>query len=338
MKRGVLMVMKIWLLVCLGVFLKLGLASGSQWQEKAETERKMVWYTTIGSADAKMLIDQFRQRYPKIDAEYFRSGGPQLVERIFTEARAGKHIWDVFMNSAIYTHLLNEKGMLAVYESPEARFYRDGYKDRRGTWTSIYTNYAVAGYNTKLVPKEEVPKTYADLLKRFWFGQIGLDAKAYEWFAVVIRGMGEEKGLSLMRQLAKNKAQLRNGRELVAELVAAGEFKLALTAYSQNYETLKLRGAPVDWVALDPVYANIHPVALSSKAPHPHAGKLFIDFVLSKTGQEIIRAQRRIPDRIDTPPDPARLIDGINPVFGSAEMYGDFNRYIKLFQETFAAN
>ncbi len=214
------MVMKIWLLVCLGVLLKYGLASGSQWQEKAETERKMVWYTTIGSADAKMLIDQFRQRYPKIDAEYFRSGGPQLVERIFTEARAGKHIWDVFMNSAIYTHLLNEKGMLAVYESPEARFYRDGYKDRRGTWTSIYTNYAVAGYNTKLVPKEEVPKTYADLLKRFWFGQIGLDAKAYEWFAVVIRGMGEEKGLSLMRQLAKNKAQLRNGRELVAAVRA----------------------------------------------------------------------------------------------------------------------
>ena len=338
MKRDAFVVMKIWVLVCLGVLLKYGLASGSQWQEKAETERKMVWYTTIGSADAKMLIDQFRQRYPKIDAEYFRSGGPQLVERIFTEARAGKHIWDVFMNSAIYTHLLNEKGMLAVYESPEARFYRDGYKDRRGTWTSIYTNYAVAGYNTKLVPKEEVPKTYADLLKRFWFGQIGLDAKAYEWFAVIIRGMGEEKGLSLMRQLAKNKAQLRNGRELVAELVAAGEFKLALTAYSQNYETLKLRGAPVDWVALDPVYANIHPVGLSSKAPHPYAGKLFIDFVLSKTGQEIIRAQRRIPDRIDTPPDPARLIDGINPVFGSAEMYGDFNRYIKLFQETFAAN
>jgi iron(III) transport system substrate-binding protein len=338
MKRGVLMVMKIWFLVCLGVLLKPELASGSQWQEKAEAERKMVWYTTIGSADAKMLIDQFRQRYPKIDAEFFRTGGPQLVERIFTEARAGKHIWDVFMNSAIYTHLLNEKGMLAVYESPEARFYRDGYKDRRGTWTSIYTNYAVAGYNTKLVPKEEVPKTYADLLKRFWLGQIGLDAKSYEWFAVVIRGMGEEKGLSLMRQLAKNKAQLRNGRELVAELVAAGEFKLALTAYSQNYETLKLRGAPVDWVALDPVYANIHPVALSSKAPHPHAGKLFIDFVLSKTGQEIIRAQRRIPDRIDTPPDPARLIDGINPVFGSAEMYGDFNRYIKLFQDTFVAN
>jgi iron(III) transport system substrate-binding protein len=242
------------------------------------------------------------------------------------------------MNSAIYTHLLNEKGMLAVYQPPEARFYRDGYKDLRGTWTSIYTNYAVAGYNTRLVPKEEVPKSYADLLKRFWTGQIGMDAKSYEWFAVVARGMGYEKGMGFMRQLAKQKVQLRNGRELVAELVAAGEFKLALTAYSQNFETLKLRGAPVEWIALDPVYANIHPLALSANAPHPNAGRLFIDFLLSKPGQELLRAQKRIPDRVDTPPDPARLIEGIKPVFGSSEMYGDFNRYIRLFQEIFIAN
>jgi iron(III) transport system substrate-binding protein len=328
---------KILLLVGLGLFVS-SPTPGQQLKEKAEAEQKMVWYTTIGSADAKMLIDEFRRRYPKIDAEYFRTGGPQLVERIFTEARAGKHLWDVFMNSAIYTHLLNEKGMLAVYQSPEAKHYREGYKDPRGTWVSIYTNYAVAGYNTKQVPREEVPKSYMDLLKPFWSGQIGLDAKSYEWFAVVVRGLGEEKGLNFMRQLAKNKIQLRNGRELVSELVAAGEFKLALTAYSQNYESLRLRGAPVDWVALDPVYANIHPVGLSSNAPHPNAGKLFIDFLLSKAGQEVLRAQKRIPDRLDTPPDPPRLIEGIKPVFGERDMYNDFNKYIKLFQETLAAN
>jgi iron(III) transport system substrate-binding protein len=332
------MLAKIWLSVFLGLFLECEIAPASQWKEPAESEKKMVWYTTIGSADAKILIDEFRRRYPKIVAEYFRTGGPQLVERIFTEARAGKHLWDVFMNSAIYTQLLIERSMLAVYQSPESRFYRDGYKDPRGTWTSIYTNYAVAGYNTKLVAKDEVPKSYSDLLKPVWTGQIGMDAKSYEWFAVVVRGLGEEKGLSLMRQLAKNKVQLRNGRELVAQLVAAGEFKLALTAYSQNYETLKLGGAPMDWVALNPVYANIHPIALSAKAPNPNAGKLFIDFLLSKVGQEILRAQKRIPDRIDTPPEIPRLTEGIKPAFGSPEMYGEYNRYIKLFQEIFATN
>jgi iron(III) transport system substrate-binding protein len=329
---------RIALFICLLVSPIPGVALGSQWQERAEAEGKVVWYTTIGSADAKMLVDGFRRRYPKIAAEYYRTGGPQLVERMFTEARAGRHLWDVFMNSAIYTHLLNEKGMLAVYDSPESRFYRDGYKDARSTWTSIYTNYAVAGYNTRSVAKHEVPKSYSDLLKPIWSGQIGMDAKAYEWFAVVVRGLGEDKGLSLLRQLAKNKVHLRNGRDLVADLVAAGEFKLALTAYSQSYENLRQRGAPVDWVALDPVYANIHPIGLSAKASNPNAGKLFIDFLLSKPGQEILRAQKRIPDRIDTPPELPRLIEGIKPVFGSPEMYGEYNRYIKLYQETFGAS
>ena len=91
-------------------------------------------------------------------------------------------------------------------------------------------------------------------------------------------------------------------RNLLAQLVAAGEFKGALTAYSQTFEVLKPAGAPVDWVYLNPVFANIHPTGVAAKAPHPNAARLFIDFVLSKRGQELIRGMNRIPDRIDTPP------------------------------------
>ena len=90
MIRRKCIVVKIGLLLSMGLSLMPRFAPASQWKEQAEVEKKMVWYTTIGSADAKMLIDHFRQRYPKVTAEYFRTGGPQLVERIFTEARAGK--------------------------------------------------------------------------------------------------------------------------------------------------------------------------------------------------------------------------------------------------------
>ena len=313
-------------------------SADSPWREKAEAEGKVVWYTTISANDCKMLSDRFRQQYAKIEVQCFRTGGPQLVERIFTEARAGRHLWDVFMNSGIYTNLLTQKNMLAVYVSPEAQFYREGFKDPKGTWVSIYTNYAVAGYNTKFVPKEEAPKAYADLLKPAWRGQLGMDAKSYEWFAVVSRGLGDDKNFNFMRDLAKTQIQLRNGRELVAQLVAAGEFKIGLNSYSHNFESLKQQGAPIEWVPLNPVYANIHPVGLSPKAPHPNAGKLFIDFLLSKAGQEVLRASKRIPDRIDTPPDPPRLIEGIKPAFGTQDIYDDFNRHVKLFNEIFGVN
>ena len=104
-----------------------------------------------------------------------------------------------------------------------------------------------------------------------------------------------------MRELAKQ-TQLRAGRTLLAQLVAAGEFKGALTAYSQTFEVLKPSGAPVDWVYLNPVFANIHPTGVAAKAPHPNAARLFVDFVLSKRGQELIRGMNRIPDRIDVTP------------------------------------
>ena len=55
-------------------------------------------------------------------------------------------------------------------------------------------------------------------------------------------------------------------------LVAAGEFNGTLTAYIHNFDTLKQSGAPVDWVALPPSFANLHPVALNVKAPHPNLG------------------------------------------------------------------
>jgi iron(III) transport system substrate-binding protein len=257
-----------------------------------------------------------------------------MVERIVTENRAGQSLWDVVMTSSFYGHNLKKRGLFASYDSPERKFYRDGYKDPQATWTSAYTNYAALGYNTRAVPKASVPKSYSDLLKPEWKGQIGLEGRAYEWFGTMLKAMGEEKGLSYMRDLAKQ-AQLRAGRTLLAQLVAAGEFKGALTAYSQTFEVLKPSGAPVDWVYLNPVFANIHPTGVAAKAPHPNAGRLFIDFVLSKRGQELIRGMGRIPDRVDTPPDQARLIEGIKPVFAPTEVLEDFERYAKIFHEIF---
>jgi iron(III) transport system substrate-binding protein len=161
-----------------------------------------------------------------------------------------------------------------------------------------------------------------------------MDSRPYEWFGTMLKAMGEEKGLAYMRELAKQ-TQLRAGRTLVAQLVAAGEFKGALTGYSQTFEVLKPSGAPVDWIYLNPVFANIHPTGVAAKAPHPNAARLFIDFILSKRGQELIRGMNRIPDRIDTPPDQARLIEGIKPAFAPTEVLEEFERYAKLFHEIF---
>ena len=305
-------------------------AAASEWKDKAEAEGKLTWYASLSATDARRLIDRFKELYPKIDAQFYRAGDAQLMERILAESRAGRFDWDVVSTTGYYAYSLKKRGMLASYDSPERKFIRAGHKDPQASWTSIYTNYTVVGYNNRLVAKDNVPKSHMDLLKPIWKGQIGLVSTAYEWFAVMLQGMGNEKGMALMRELAKQQPQLRNGRTLLAQFVAAGEVNSALAAYSQNFENLKRDGAPVDWVPLDPVYGNLNPMGLSAKAPHPSAGKLFIDFVLSKVGQETIRAQRRAPGRIDVLPDPPKIAQGFNAILTADEVYENFDRYVRF--------
>ncbi len=319
--------------VCLGVHLPLRAA---ELRDKAESEGKVVFYASMNTSDTKALVDGFKQAYPKIDAQFYRSSDSQLMEKITTEARAGKPFCDVISITGFYAHLLKKRGMLEAYDSPERRYYRDSYKDPQALWTSIYTTYAVFGYNTRLVPKASVPRSYEDLLGPEWKAQIGMEGRAYEWFATTLRNMGgEEKGLAFMRRFAQQQPQPQTGRTLIAQLVAAGEFRGSVTVYSQSYELLKATGAPVEWVALDPVYGSVHPTGIAAKAPHPNAARLLVDFLLSKRGQEILRSLRRIPDRTDTPPDPPRLIEGIRPAVTSPEIYDDFDRYVRLFNEVF---
>jgi iron(III) transport system substrate-binding protein len=90
--------------------------------------------------------------------------------------------------------------------------------------------------------------------------------------------------------------------------MTAGEFPLAVT-YAHTVEYTRSKGAPIDWVPLDPMIAISQPIALYRNAPHPNAGKLFIDFVLSQEGAKMLRGQQRIPARLDVEP----LTERLNP-------------------------
>jgi len=60
---------------------------------------------------------------------------------------------------------------------------------------------------------------------------------------------------------------------------------------------LKKDGAKVDWVALEPVVSILEVIAVTSKTAHLNASKLFVDFMLSVEGQNLIRGFGRIPGR-----------------------------------------
>ena len=98
----------------------------------------------------------------------------------------------------------------------------------------------------------------------------------------------------------------RDGNVLIANLLAAGEFPVAIT-YAHLVERLRTRGAPVDWVPVKPMIAAPISIALLARSMHPNAADLFVDTVLSKEGSELLNAMGRVPTRNDVSPLAKRL-------------------------------
>ena len=171
------------------------------------------------------------------------------------------------------------------------------------------------GYNTKLVPPAEVPKSYADLLAPKWRGKLGIESSNVAWFASVAKAMGDDKGLAYFQNLAATGPQVRSGHTLLTELVVAGEVPIALTVYNQAVDKLKEKGAPIEWKALTPTFGRPNGVSVAKRAEHPHAALLFVDFMLSLEGQRLIQKVNRVPasNKVDSKLNdfPYEMIDPI---------------------------
>jgi iron(III) transport system substrate-binding protein len=264
----------------------------------AKKEGRVSFYTSMGADECKLLIDAFQAKHPSIRVEMTRLGSEKLLQRIITESRAGSHLFDAVTNSGMEIYLLAKMGLLARYTTPEFSSFMADSKDPAGRWVDMYSNLRMIGYNTKLVPKEKIPRRYEDLLEPGWKGQIGFPEGQYSWYGTMLKIMGEERGRKFFQGLARQELNYRSAQVMVAQMISAGEFNLGFTYDTQ---ILRFRGrvAPIDVAPMPFVTKNIHPLALAAHAPHANAGKVFIDYVLSKEGQIFIKNMGRVISRSD---------------------------------------
>jgi iron(III) transport system substrate-binding protein len=301
----------------------------------------------MDTEEANQYAKEFSKKYPFVRPEVFRSSGEKVQARFLVEHRANVHNADIFQTSIVQVYQLKNAGLLAKYISEESASYTEGFKDPLGYWTAFYLIPYVIGYNTKLVSAKDAPNSYEELLNPKWKGQmIGLETEEYQWFYHLVQILGKEKGLDYMRRLAGQNLQMRKGHTLLAQLVAAGEMALAVVVYSNRVERMRMSGAPIDWVRFKgptdwvrfkgPTITAINAISIPEKAPHPNAAKLFVDFVLSKEGQNLLRGLRRIPARPDVLPDPPSLTKGLNLYAARPEgMIESYNETVTRFDEIF---
>lgn len=268
----------------------------------AKKEGAATWYTTFTAQDAKVITDAFEKRYG-VKVTVWRTRAEKIVQRLITEARAGRYEADAVEMDDSEMEALRREKLLAEFYSPSFKDLPPGVLPVHRHYAPVRFNIFTLAYNTTLVKPEDVPNSYEDLLHAKWVGRLGIETTDVPWFASVVKAMGEEQGLRYFKKLANMKPDMRTSHILVAELVAAGEIPLVITAYNHNVETLKKKGAPVEWKPLPPTFGAASAIGVPKQAPHPHAGLLFADFLLSQEGQELIRSLNRVPSSrtVDSP-------------------------------------
>jgi iron(III) transport system substrate-binding protein len=268
--------------------------------EGAKKEGVVSIYTSMPLDDMAALTSAFEAKYG-VKAKVWRSGSEKILQRGLLEAKANRFEVDVFETNSPETEVLSREKVLIAANSPYLNELIPQAIPSHKEWIATRLNIFTCAYNTKLVKKEELPKTYQDLLDPKWKGKLSVEADDSDWLAETVMKMGEEKGLALFREIArKNAVSVRKGHTLLSNLVASGEVPLALTVYNYKIEQMKNSGAPIDWFALDPTIARPNANGVARNAPHPHAALLFQDFELTE-GQVILGKRDFIPTSTKVP-------------------------------------
>jgi iron(III) transport system substrate-binding protein len=296
----------------------------------AKKEGALLLYPTIAAKNLDIIAADFEQRYG-VKVNVWRAGTSKVLQRALTEAKGGRFDVDAIHFGAPEMEALHREGLLQEVRSPHHGNLVEGALPGHRAWAATYLNLYAQAYNTAKVKREELPKSYEDLLHPKWRGRLGVESQDQEWFLAIVKDMGEARGLKYFRDLvAGNGLSVRTGHSVLTNMVVSGEVPLALTVHSYMPEQLKRKGAPIDWFVLEPAVVRANAVGVMRRAPHPNAALLFYEYMLSE-GQKLLADMAYVPAtrRSDSPLANLR-VRMLDPV----EVLNENDKWSKLYEET----
>jgi iron(III) transport system substrate-binding protein len=261
--------------------------------EAGKKEGKVVVYGSLESDTTDAIKQKFQEK-TGIEVEYWRASATKVMDRALTEYRAGKALFDIILTNDNPMEIMFRQGIFAKYNSPTAKEYpKEAIDPNLGP---RYRNVIIGVvYNKDGIKPADAPKSLEDLLKPQYKGKLVMPdptqhTTTTQWVASLWKVMGKEKADKYIRDLAAAKPILVESLLPAAERVSTGETPIAITYVKYAYIFGK-KGAPLDYVRLGKMMGDGHYLDLCNKAPHPNAGKAFIDYFLGGESMKIM-AQR----------------------------------------------
>lgn len=262
--------------------------------EGARKEGTLTLYSSAVSEHMNAVTTAFEKAYG-IRVKTWRGGSEEILQRTVTEARGGRFDVDVVETASMQIIAIGREKLLEPVQTPLASELMPEATIPGEPWLPSRIVVFTGAYNTKLIPPGGLPKSLEELVQPRWKGKLGIEADDNNWLMALCSAKGEQQGLKLFGDIAaKNGISVRKGHTLLANLVASGEVPVALSVYYHEVEPLKRAGAPISELNIPPVFSFAAGTGLAKRAPHPYAGVLFMDFLLSQ-GQQILAEHDNVP-------------------------------------------
>jgi iron(III) transport system substrate-binding protein len=259
---------------------------------------KLIVYTSMKESLIGQLREAFIKQNPGLDMDYQSAGAGKLMAKIAAERESGKILADVLWTSEVPDfYQLRQQGILEKYVSPETKHTVNPLDDFDGSFTPARIGTLGIAYNTRFV--KEPPRSWQDLFKPAFKGAYGIANPALSGTAYVSVAMLEKAfGWEYFQKLRANGAKMGKGSGQVVDDTASGDLVASLAVdYITNDKIEK--GATLALVYPPEVLAIPSPVAIFKGTPNLDAARKFVDFLLSKPGQEIIVQEGTLPVRSD---------------------------------------
>jgi iron(III) transport system substrate-binding protein len=288
--------------------------------EAAKKEGSVTLYTSIPEKDMAVLSADFEKRYG-VKVNVWRASSVKVLQRLVTEKKANRWEFDVVdISSPELESLYREKVLQEVNSSLHKELMDEAMPPHRG-WAPQFLSVFVQAYNTNAVKKEDLPKSYADLLDPKWKGQLGVEVNDSDWYCGQLKYLGEEKGKKLFQDIvARNRWSVRSGHSLLSNMVVSGEVPLALTVYSYMIDQAKEKGAPVDWFAINPVIGRSNGIGVSRNPPRPNAALLLYEYMISDAQPLMLKMNYLSPVKKLATPMRGAKIQFVDPLMDRSEI------------------
>jgi iron(III) transport system substrate-binding protein len=232
----------------------------------------------------------FRERYSFINLRYERastSGRGMQVLVALGEGRVTADVMTAIADAIFY--FIDMKALADLRALPGFKNISPDYVAADGTWISHKLSFRCMAYNTDKVKKEDLPKTWDDLVKgnRWGGGNLALTNNPSSWLLGLWGDFGEKWGTDFTHALFEKLQPQRRKEGLTAltGLTVAGEFHASLPSPEWVAKRYSVKGAPIGYHCPEPVPITVSQIAMLEKAPHKNAARLFINWMVSREGQ-----------------------------------------------------